>query len=136
MQLTITTTQNTIIYDERVDQIMLPSENGILTVFKNNLPTVVKLIPWVIEITSAWKPSYRLSISKGIALITIDNVRITVSVATAKPLAKLVELHWNQQLLELKLQKLKTFGSVEQISQLIYDLEKVKADIQLIEHKR
>jgi hypothetical protein len=44
-----------------------------------------------------------------------------------------VELRGSQQLLELKLQKVKSFGSVEEISQLICELEKVKADIKLAE---
>ena len=111
----------------------MPTENGTLTVFQNHIPSVVKLVPGVIQISSGGKTSKSLSISKGIALVDGSMIKITVSVATMQPLAKLVELRGNQQLLELKLQKVKSFGSVEEISQLICELEKVKADIKLAE---
>lgn len=133
MQLTIATTQNTTVYEGTVDQVNLPTENGTLTVFQNHIPSVVKLVPGVIQISSGGKTSKSLSISKGIALVDGSMIKITVSVATMQPLAKLVELRGNQQLLELKLQKVKSFGSVEEISQLICELEKVKADIKLAE---
>ena len=87
----------------------------------------------MIQISSDGKISKNLSISKGIALVDAKSVRITVSIATTQPLAKWVELRGSQQLLELKLQKVKSFGSVEEISQLICELEKVKADIKLAE---
>ena len=133
MQLTIATTQNTTVYEGTIDQVNLPTENGTLTVFQNHIPSVVKLVPGVIQISSGGKISKSLSISKGIALVDGTMIKITVSVATMQPLAKLVELRGNQQLLELKLQKVKSFGSVEEISQLICELEKVKADIKLAE---
>ena len=133
MQLTIATTQNTTVYEGTIDQVNLPTENGTLTVFQNHIPSVVKLVPGVIQISSGGKTSKSLSISKGIALVDGSMIKITVSVATMQPLAKLVELRGNQQLLELKLQKVKSFGSVEEISQLICELEKVKADIKLAE---
>ena len=133
MQLTIATTQNATVYEGRIDQVSLPTENGTLTIYQNHIPSVVKLVPWVIQISSDGKISKNLSISKGIALVDAKSVRITVSIATTQPLAKLVELRGSQQLLELKLQKVKSFGSVEEISQLICELEKVKADIKRAE---
>lgn len=133
MQLTIATTQNATVYEGRIDQVSLPTENGTLTIYQNHIPSVVKLVPWVIQVPSDGKISKNLSISKGIALVDAKSVRITVSIATTQPLAKLVELRGSQQLLELKLQKVKSFGSVEEISQLICELEKVKADIKLAE---
>ncbi len=133
MQLTVATTQNAMVYEGTIEQVSLPTENGTLTIFKNHIPSVVRLVPWVIQISSGGKITKSLSISKGIALVDAKSVRITVSIATTQPLAKLVELRGNQQLLELKLQKVKSFGSVEEISQLICELEKVKADIQLAE---
>lgn len=133
MQLTIATTQNATVYEGRIDQVSLPTENGTLTIYQNHIPSVVKLVPWVIQVSSDGKISKNLSISKGIALVDAKSVRITVSIATTQPLAKLVELRGSQQLLELKLQKVKSFGSVEEISQLICELEKVKADIKLAE---
>ena len=133
MQLTIATTQNATVYEGRIDQVSLPTENGTLTIYQNHIPSVVKLVPWVIQVSSDGKISKNLSISKGIALVDAKSVRITVAIATTQPLAKLVELRGSQQLLELKLQKVKSFGSVEEISQLICELEKVKADIKLAE---
>lgn len=136
MQVTIATTQNALMYEGQIEEISLPTENGMLTLFKSPIPSVVKLVPGVIQLSEPDKKTTHLSISKGIALIDAKGVKITVSVATTHPLAKLVELRGNQQLLELKLQKLKQFGSIEEISQLIGELEKVKADIQLAELQR
>lgn len=133
MQVTIATTQNALMYEGQIEEISLPTENGMLTLFKSPIPSVVKLVPGVIQLSEPDKKTTHLSISKGIALIDAKGVKITVSIATTQPLAKLVELRGNQQLLELKLQKLKQFGSIEEISQLIGELEKVKADIKLAE---
>ena len=72
-----------------------------------------------------------MSISKGIALIDTYGIRITSSMVTQTPLKKLTELRSNQYLLELKLQKMKSEGNIEDISSLILELEKVKADIRL-----
>ena len=69
MQLTIATTQNTTVYEGTIDQVNLPTENGTLTVFQNHIPSVVKLVPGVIQISSGGKTSKSLSISKGIALV-------------------------------------------------------------------
>lgn len=135
MQVIIATTENIKVYEWNVDQLTLPTENGTVTLSIQPLPSILKLLPGVIELSSNGKQQFALSISKGIALVNPNGVRITTSIATEKPLAKLVELSGNQQLLELKLQKVKKFWSVEEISQLISELEKVKADIRLAKMK-
>ena len=45
MQLTIATTQNATVYEGTIDQVSLPTENGTLTIFKNHIPSVVRLVP-------------------------------------------------------------------------------------------
>ena len=131
MKLKIATTGNTTVYDEDIKQVVLPGESGNLALYGKSIPAIVKLIPGIIEITSKSGEKQKLSISKGIALIDTSSIRVTVSMATEKPLAKLVEMRWTLHLLELKLQKIRGFGSVEEISHLIWEVEKLKADIKL-----
>ncbi len=45
MQLTIATTQNATVYEGRIDQVSLPTENGTLMIYQNYIPSVVKLVP-------------------------------------------------------------------------------------------
>lgn len=135
MKLKITTTGNATVYDNDIEQISLPGEKWEVVLYWKSLPSIVKLVPWVIKIQAKSWEKQKFSISKWIALVNASEIRVTVSVVSEKPLAKIVELRWNQQLLELKLQKVKTYWSVEEISSLIWEIEKVKADIQLAEAK-
>jgi F0F1-type ATP synthase epsilon subunit len=135
MKLKITTTGNATVYDNEIEQVSLPGEKWEVILYWKSLPSIVKLVPWVIKIQSKSWEKQKFSISKWIALVNASEIRVTVSVVSEKPLAKIVELRWNQQLLELKLQKVKTYWSVEEISSLIWEIEKVKADIQLAEAK-
>ena len=131
MNLRIATTDNAKIFDEEIQQVVLPWESGEITLYGKSIPTIVKLVPWIIQITTKWWEKQKYSISKGIALVDTSSIKVTVSMATERPLAKLVELRWTLNLLELKLQKVRSFGSVEEISNLIWEVEKIKADIQL-----
>lgn len=131
MQLKIATTGNATVFDEDIEQVILPWESGSVTLYAKSIPAIVKLVPWIIEVKCNNWWVHKFSISKGIALVSTSSIKITVSMATEKPLAKLVELRWTLHLLELKLQKVRTFWSVEEISRLIWEVEKVKADIQL-----
>jgi F0F1-type ATP synthase epsilon subunit len=135
MKLKITTTGNATVYDNEIEQVSLPGEKWEVVLYWKSLPSIVKLVPWVIKLQSKSWEKQKFSISKWIALVNASEIRVTVSVVSEKPLAKIVELRWNQQLLELKLQKVKTYWSVEEISSLIWEIEKVKADIQLAEAK-
>ena len=134
MNLRIATTDNAKIFDEEIQQVVLPWESGEITLYGKSIPTIVKLVPWIIQITTKWWEKQKYSISKGIALVDTSSIKVTVSMATERPLAKLVELRWTLNLLELKLQKVRSFGSVEEISDLIWEVEKIKADIQLAQN--
>jgi F0F1-type ATP synthase epsilon subunit len=134
MNLRIATTDNAKIFDEEIQQVVLPWESGEITLYGKSIPTIVKLVPWIIQITTKWWEKQKYSISKGIALVDTSSIKVTVSMATERPLAKLVELRWTLNLLELKLQKVRSFGSVEEISNLIWEVEKIKADIQLAQN--
>jgi len=134
MNLRIATTDNAKIFDEEIQQVVLPWESGEITLYSKSIPTIVKLVPWIIQITTKWWEKQKYSISKGIALVDTSSIKVTVSMATERPLAKLVELRWTLNLLELKLQKVRSFGSVEEISNLIWEVEKIKADIQLAQN--
>ena len=134
MNLRIATTDNAKIFDEEIQQVVLPWESGEITLYGKSIPTIVKLVPWIIQITTKGWEKQKYSISKGIALVDTSSIKVTVSMATERPLAKLVELRWTLNLLELKLQKVRSFGSVEEISSLIWEVEKIKADIQLAQN--
>lgn len=133
MQLKISTTQNTIAYEGEITSIILPTENGQKTIDSTSRPWMMQLLPGLIKITSKEGSVSSLSISKGIALIGEKNINITTSNINSTPLQKLTQLRSNQYLLELKLQKLRAQGAIEEINALILQLEKVKADIKLAE---
>ena len=130
MHLKITTTENMLAYEGDIQRISLPTEQGEKSLTETPLPMVIKLVPGLISYQNS-SGIYTLSISKGIALIDTYGIRITSSMVTQTPLKKLTELRSNQYLLELKLQKMKSEGNIEDISSLILELEKVKADIRL-----
>ena len=131
MKLKIATTQNTTAYQWEIREIWLPTEQGLLTVKQTNTPSVLKLIPGIVSFTDEKGSIQNISISKGIALISPNEINITVSTLTTSPLKKITELRNNQYLLELKLAKLKNSGDIESINMLIHQIEKVKADILL-----
>lgn len=133
MKLKIATTQNITAFQGEIKEIWLPTEQGVQTINQISIPSAIKLIPGIIFFSDASGKINNMSISKGIALLSPDMIAITVSTLTTSPLKKITELRSNQYLLELKLQKLKTSGSIEDINLLIHKLEKVKADIQLAE---
>lgn len=131
MKVTIHTTQNILTYQGDILKIQLPTEQGNKTLPESTSPAIYKLAPWVLSIFETETSIKKISISKGIALCDGKNLRITTSTATTTPLEKLTQLRSNQYLLEFKLQKLKSQGNIEDINNLILELEKVKADIQL-----
>ena len=130
MYLKITTTENILAYEGDIQKISLPTEQGEKSLTETPLPMVIKLVPGLISYQSS-SGTHTLSISKGIALIDTYGIRITSSMVTQTPLKKLTELRSNQYLLELQLQQMKSEGNIEDISSLILELEKVKADIRL-----
>jgi F0F1-type ATP synthase epsilon subunit len=69
--------------------------------YGKSIPTIVKLVPWIIQITTKWLEKQKYSISKGIALVDTSSIKVTVSMATERPLAKLVELE-NKDLSQLR----------------------------------
>ena len=106
MYLKITTTENMLAYEGDIQKISLPTEQGEKSLTETPLPMVIKLVPGLISYQNG----------SGITQTTLK---------------KLTELRSNQYLLELKLQKMKSEGNIEDISSLILELEKVKADIRL-----
>lgn len=142
MKVTIATTQNTTVFSGEVEQIILPTETGSQTIYKNHIPVVLRLVPGIIKILplayaqeNLIEAIRSLSISKGIAFVDSQNIRITVSMATTNSPGKLAELYANRSLLEKQLRKLKRVGNIEDIHRVILQLEKIKADINLTEMK-
>lgn len=133
MLLKISTTQNLTAFEGKIKEIWLPTEQGLQTLAHNTIPAVLKLIPGILSFVDQNWEHHNISISKGIALVSPEQVSITVSTLTTSPLKKITELRNNQYLLELKLEKLKNWGNIESITTLIHQIEKLKADIQLIE---
>lgn len=131
MKLKIATTQNITAYEGKIREIWLPTEQGLQTITQSSTPSVIKLIPGIVSFRDERGETHNISISKGIALVSLEQINITVSTLTTSPLKKITELRNNQYLLELKLAKLKNTGAIEEITSLIQQIEKVKADIQL-----
>lgn len=133
MLLKISTTQNQTAFEGKIKEIWLPTEQWLISIGQNHIPGAIKLIPGILSFIDLNWESRNISISKGIALVSPEQVSITVSTLTTSPLKKITELRNTQYLLEIKLQKLKIWGNIESINTLIQQIEKLKADIQLAE---
>lgn len=134
MQLKILTTANMLAYEGKIERISLPTQQGQKEFSSLSLPGMFKLLPGLIKIVDQRGESKTMTIAKGIAFIDGKNIQITTSTLTSSPLKKLTELRSSQYLIELKLQKIKQEGSLEEIDTLILELEKIKADIKLAEY--
>jgi F0F1-type ATP synthase epsilon subunit len=45
MQLKIATTGNATIFDEEIEQVILPGESGSVTLYAKSIPAIIKLVP-------------------------------------------------------------------------------------------
>ena len=130
-----------IIFEGEIDKIILPTEIGDVTVKPWQKPTVTSLKPGIITISPIWKFKEKdfiktdewisISISKWIAFISEDLVKIATTIATTKVNEDEKKLKEKKAELEKKIRELRKKGSLEEIESSLIKLEKLNADLKL-----
>ena len=102
-----------------MQELVLPTETGEVSLYEQAMPAVIKLVVGDLQLRENGKVVKNFLISKGIALITPKGVQITVSALAQTSSGKMLELRSKLQMLELKLKKIKMFGSLEEVHRAI-----------------
>lgn len=135
MKLKISTPNN-VIFQGEIEKASLPTENGNIKIMFGHPPMVTSIKPGIIKIwpmenhITVGKEKY-ISTSKGMVFIDGKIVRIVSSEATMTPQESTQTLLHHKQLLEEKLKRLKSEGSIEEIEKTLNKLEKINADLEL-----
>ncbi len=130
-----------IIFEGEASKITLPTEIGDIIINPWQRPTVTTLRPGIITISPLWKikerdfvktnDSISISISKWIAFISEDLVKIATTIATTKVSENSKELKEKKSQLEKEIRELRKRGSLEEIENSLIKLEKINADLKL-----
>ena len=130
-----------IIFEGEIDKVILPTEIGDVTVKWWQRPTVTSLKPGIITISPIWKFKEKdfiktnewisIRISKWIAFISEDLVKIATTIATTKINQDEKELKEKKLQLEKEIRELRKKGSLEEIENSLVKLEKINADLKL-----
>ena len=130
-----------IIFEGEIDKIILPTEIGDVTVKEWQKPTVTSLKPGIITISPIWKFREKdfiktgewisISISKWVAFICEDLVKIATTIATTKINEDGNKLKEKKAQLEKEIRELRKKGSLEEIENSLVKLEKINADLKL-----
>jgi len=130
-----------IIFEGEISKIIFPTEIGDVTIKAWQRPTVTSLRPWIITISPIWKFKEKdfvktnewisISISKWIAFISEDLVKIATTIATTKIIEDEKKLKEKKSQLEKEIRELRKKGSLEEIENSLVKLEKVNADLKL-----
>ena len=143
MLLRIASPEKTI-FDGKVKKVTLPTEQGEITVLPNHTPVVTTLKPGIIRFVPEEQPEWdfvfndnviSISTSKGMVFIDGEMVRVVTAVATASPQESAKTLEQMKLKLESNIKQLKQQGSIEEIEKSLIRLEKLNADITLVNLK-
>lgn len=127
-------------FDGKVNKVILPTENGEIAILPNHTPIVTALKPWLIKILPTEQPEgdfvfhdniITISVSKGMAFIDGQMVRVVTATATTSPHESSKTLEQMKLKLESTIKQLKQKGSIEEIEKSLVRLEKLNADITL-----
>lgn len=135
MKLKISTPAKAM-YQGEIQKIAIPTENGKLYVSAGHAPMVTSIKPGIITIwplENNFKPGSQIHISTSKWMVFVDGkfVRIVSAEATSTPESTEEHLYQSKKLLEEKIRRLKSEGSIEEIEKAIIKLEKIDADIEL-----
>lgn len=143
MLLRIASPEKTI-FDGKVKKVTLPTEQGEITILPNHTPVVTTLKPGIIRFVPVDQPEgdfvfndnvISISTSKGMVFIDGEMVRVVTAVATASPQESAKTLEQMKLKLESNIKQLKQQGSIEEIEKSLVRLEKLNADITLVNLK-
>lgn len=130
-----------VIFEWEISKIILPTEIGDVIIKPWQKPMVTSLKPGIITISPIWKIKEKdfiqsnewisISISKWMAFVNDELVKIATTVATTKLQEDEKELKAKKQQLEKEIRELRQRWSLEEIESSLIKLEKVNADLKL-----
>ena len=130
-----------IIFEWEISKIILPTEIGDVIIKPWQKPMVTSLKPGIITISPIWKIKEKdfiqsdewisISISKWMAFVNEELVKIATTVATTKIHEDEKELKAKKLKLEKEIRELRQRWSLEEIENSLIKLEKVNADLKL-----
>lgn len=130
-----------IIFEWEISKIILPTEIGDVIIKPWQKPTVTSLKPGIITISPIWKIKEKdfiqsnewisISISKWMAFVNEELVKIATTVATTKLHEDEKELKAKKLKLEKEIRELRQKWSLEEIENSLIKLEKINADLKL-----
>lgn len=141
---------DSVIFDGEVKMVTLPTEQGEITVLPEHMPLVTVLKPGLIKILpkeSNFKSKIKsiqyvfdqkkinLSVSKGLAYIDGKTITVVTSAADATPQQSHDLLLKLKKEAEKKVSEMRARGSIEEIEKSLMSLEKINADIRLVQIK-
>ena len=146
MKLKITTPERSI-YEGEIKAVSIPTDNGAAIIHANkSKASVLAVKPGLIKILPTQKPTNNhefivshdeivISISKGMAFIDGETIRIVSTQATTIPNTSKTHLKESKSNIENQIKALKAQWSIEQIELWMTKLQKINADISLEEIK-
>ncbi len=145
MQLKISSPEK-LIFQWKIQQINLPSENGEIAILPNHAPMVIALKPGLIKVLPEdnvsesefifSKNTINISVSKGMAFTDGKLIRVVTSIATTNPKESEKTLDDMRQKLKKEIILLKQKWSIEEVEKSLIKLEKINADIMLSKIKK
>lgn len=130
-----------VIFEWEISKIILPTEIGDVIIKPWQKPMVTSLKPGIITISPIWKIKEKdfiqsnewisISISKWMAFVNEELVKIATTVATTKLHEDEKELKAKKLQLEKEIRELRQRWSLEEIENSLIKLEKVNADLKL-----
>ena len=130
-----------IIFEWEISKIILPTEIGDVIIKPWQKPMVTSLKPGIITISPIWKIREKdfihsdewisISISKWMAFVNEELVKIATTIATTKLHEDEKELKAKKLKLEKEIRELRQRWSLEEIENSLIKLEKVNADLKL-----
>lgn len=130
-----------IIFEWEISKIILPTEIGDVIIKPWQKPMVTSLKPGIITISPIWKIKEKdfiqsnewisISISKWMAFVNEELVKIATTVATTKLHEDEKELKAKKLKLEKEIRELRQKWSLEEIENSLIKLEKINADLKL-----
>lgn len=130
-----------VIFEWEISKIILPTEIGDVIIKPWQKPMVTSLKPGIITIFPIWKIKEKdfvqsdewisISISKWMAFVNEELVKIATTVATTKLHEDEKELKAKKLKLEKEIRELRQRWSLEEIENSLIKLEKINADLKL-----
>lgn len=137
-----------VIFDWKVEKATIPTESGDITILPDHMPLVSVIKPWLMTIWPSDKDFSKnqnfifsdekitVSLSKWMVYVDGKSISVVTSIATSSPEWNEDSLNEMKKDLEDKIVELKKQWSIEEIERSLIKLEKIRADIKLVQLKK